>query len=85
MSYCGLCDTHNVKITYSKDGIECSSCGFDWHENLEKDIAERNLRAIKSGKAAGWKLYPNDPGFGEPIDKALKSAQDRCLGLGLSV
>lgn len=42
MSYCGLCDTHDVKLTYSKDGIECSNCGFDYHENLDKDNAERS-------------------------------------------
>ena len=85
MSYCGLCDSHNVKFTYSKDGVECSNCGFDWHENLDMDNAERSLRAIKSGVAAGWKFYPNDPGFGSPIEEALKDAQERCIKLGLKI
>lgn len=85
MSYCGLCDTHDVKITYSKDGVECSNCGFDWHENLEMDNAERSLRAIRSGKRDGWKIYPNIQGLGEPIDRVLKQAEDRCLKLGLTI
>lgn len=83
MSYCGLCDTHNVKFTICKEGIECSNCGFDYHENLEKDNAEKSLRAIQSAKSAGWKLYPNDAFMGKPIDEALKNAEARCKKLGL--
>lgn len=85
MAYCGLCDTHDVKLTYSKDGIECSNCGFDWHENLEMDNAERSLRAIKSAKRDGWKLYPNDKFLGKPIDEALKRAEERCIELGCKI
>jgi len=85
MSYCGLCDTHNVTFTYSKDGIECSNCGFDWHENLDMDNAERTLRAIKSGIHNGWKLYPNDDFLGKPINKALADAEERCKQLGCKI
>jgi len=86
MAYCGLCDTHDVKITYSKDGVECSNCGFDWHENLEMDNAERCLRAIRSAKASGWKIYPNDINLGgRPIDEALSDAEKRCKRLGVKI
>lgn len=84
MAYCGLCDTHDVTFTYSTDGIECSNCGFDYHENLEKDNAERSLRAIKSAKRDGWKIYPNDISLGgRPIDEALQDAENRCKKLGI--
>jgi hypothetical protein len=85
MSYCGLCDTHDVKLTYSKEGVECSNCGFDYHENIERDNAERTLNAIKRFKRDGGKYYPNDPSFGKPIDVALKDAEERCIKLGLKI
>jgi hypothetical protein len=85
MSYCGRCNTHNVTFTIYEEGIECSNCGFTYNEDEEKDCALQSLRAIKHAKRDGWKIYPNWPEFGEPIDKVLKEAEERCKKLGLSI
>ena len=78
MGYCGICNTHNVTF---RNGI-CENCGADSNDELE--IAQRILRAVKHAKADGWKIYPNIPAWGDPIDDVLAEYEDRVKSLQTS-
>jgi hypothetical protein len=76
MSYCGICGKHDVISSRVKGGFYCSGCDeIYYYDDIEKEEAERSLRAIRSAKAAGWKIYPNWEEFGEPIDEVLRKAE----------
>lgn len=78
MSYCNICRKHDVIFSRVKGGFHCSGCDeIYYYDDIEKEESERSLRAIRSAKAAGWKIYPNWEKFGEPIDDALRKAEIR--------
>lgn len=76
MSYCGICNNHNVKFTRVNGGYHCSGCDEIQYDD-EIDNIERTLNAAKHGKLEGWKLYPNCDFMGEPIDEVILRCENK--------
>lgn len=86
MSYCGICNNHNVTFTKVEGGYHCSGCDeIQYDDEMERDNIERTLRAAKSGKSEGWKIYPNIEGLGDPIDEVISEYEGKCRALGIKI
>lgn len=86
MSYCGICNNHNVTFTRVKGGYHCSGCDeIQYDDDLEKDIAYNTLIAATMAKREGWIIYPNWPGIGEPIDEVIAKYEGKCRALGIKI
>jgi len=88
MSYCGKCDSHDVTFKIYNDGVECSICGFDYNENIDKDILINNFKGIRQAKISGWKTYPQDGFFfdtPQPINDAYNDAKNKLISLGIDI
>jgi NAD-dependent SIR2 family protein deacetylase len=86
MSYCGICNKHNVTFTQVEGGYHCSGCDeIIYDDEMERHIVKETLIAAKLGKKEGWKLYPNIELFGEPIDKVIEEYSAKCIMLGIKI
>jgi hypothetical protein len=84
MSYCGICNNHNVTFEKVEGGYHCSGCNeIQYDDEMERDNIEKTLRAAKRGKGEGWKIYPNWEGFGEPVDDVIAVYENKLKRLGI--
>jgi hypothetical protein len=81
MSYCVICQNHNVSFSKVEGGWYCSGCDeIHYDDEMEKESAIRTLIGIKIAISRGEKSYGI---FYEDIKQALKEAQDECKRLGI--
>jgi hypothetical protein len=86
MSYCGICNNHDVTFSKVEGGYHCSGCNeILYDDEMERDNIKKSLEAVKGGKSLGWEIYPNIKGMGKPIDKVIAEYEGKCRALGIKI
>lgn len=86
MSYCGICNKHNVNFTKVEGGYYCSGCDeIQYDDEMDRDYIVRTLKSAKLGKREGWEIYPNIKFLGEPIDEVIAEYENKCRVLGIKI
>ncbi len=81
MSYCGICNSHDVKFTKVDGGWYCSGCDeIHYDSEMRIESAIRTLDGVRAAKRRGCKTYGI---FDEDIDQALSEAIEECKSLGI--